>query len=590
MNNSEPIIIAKELHKQYRLYAKPYYRFLDMLGLLRQNTGLYAEHTAVNKLNLTIKAGEKVALIGRNGAGKSTLLKLISGVIMPTSGTLKVKGNARALLQIGTGFHPDFTGRENIKAYLAQLGIMGQQIQHLIDDIIDFSELEEYIDQPLKTYSTGMAARLMFATSTAIVPDLLILDEILSVGDAYFTQKSMDRISELCDAKNTTLLLVSHDTYSAAKLVDRMIWIEKGQIISDASPQITLKAYEESIRVQEEQRLRKKEFLQRASYINLEKIQHPNQDNLLMVEMASISNIPQSSLVHFSEMVLLENNQPLAILDLATEKNDEAMGLIKHACWGQPETLEGRISRPMLNYGSPHHKVAVYFRVNDLLKKIQEGALALRITYRADKPIHLVINCFSKERIVCASPLPSESQQWLTHEFPITHQETMANTTLNQSGQYGSGAINISGLKLVDDKGQSTVILEHKSTGQFIVDYEIKDPLLKEKLNIILGIFKNGVETSCRYFTEDLLFDAKNNPEGRFRIKIDEMRLGTGNYSVAIVVAKEGYFNESHLLFYTLNPKMYFCARDIFTFKVVGGNLVAQGTPYVGEANWEFTD
>src|SRR5438067_7076355 len=141
---------AKELSKVYRLYAKPAYRFLDMFGMLGAKPGAYTEHAALDRVSLEIRRGEKVAIIGRNGAGKSTFLKLITNVIQPTSGSLQVSGDVHALLQIGTGFHPEFTGRENVRAYLAQLGISGAEAVRRCDDAIAFAELEEYIDQPVK--------------------------------------------------------------------------------------------------------------------------------------------------------------------------------------------------------------------------------------------------------------------------------------------------------------------------------------------------------------------------------------------------------------------------------------------------------
>lgn len=590
MNKDEPIIIANELQKIYRLYAKPHYRFLDMMGFLRPNAGYYSEHIAVNKLNLTIKAGEKVALIGRNGAGKSTLLKLISGVIMPTSGTLKVRGNARALLQIGTGFHADFTGRENISAYLAQLGVMGKKIHQLIDEIVDFSELEEYIDQPLKTYSTGMAARLMFATSTAVVPDLLILDEILSVGDAYFTQKSMDRVSELCDAKNTTLLLVSHDTYSAAKLVDRMIWIEKGQIVSDDTPQVTLKAYEDSIRAQEEQRLRKKAIVQLTEhFVDLKNLK-ANAKNLMVVEMAAAENHPQPDLVYFSEVNLFEDDKLIASIPFTSKEQDPHVGFVDSPCWGEIGICAEKPARPMLNYGSPDHKVGVYFWVDNLVEKIAQQKLKLQLSYYSPKPVNLNVNIFTHDTAVASFPLQSESNHWITYSEKITSQIEKVNIGVNQSGRAGSGAIVIESMELFNHEDKNTAILEHDKSAKFVLNYRITDPALKQKLNIMLVIFKDGIGTACRYFTESLLFDAQAKPTGSFTIQFDKLRLGVGEYLVQILIAKEGYFNQSHYRFYTLNPDLYFSLRGISAFKIIGGNVVAQGTPYVGEANWEFID
>src|SRR6476646_6560777 len=258
-------IRAASLTKVYRLYSRPSYRFLDMFGLLKAKPGAFTEHTALAGINLEIRRGEKVAIIGRNGAGKSTFLKLVTNVIQPTSGSLRVVGDVHALLQIGTGFHPDFTGRENVRAYLAQLGLSGAAAARRCEDAIAFAELEEYIDQPVKVYSTGMAMRLMFAASTAISPDLLVLDEVLGVGDAYFAQKSYERMRELCDRNGSTLLLVTHDIYSATRMCDRVIWLERGVVAMDGGAADVVKAYAESIRGQEEHRLRMKKQAQLAA-------------------------------------------------------------------------------------------------------------------------------------------------------------------------------------------------------------------------------------------------------------------------------------------------------------------------------------
>lgn len=587
MNNQGPIIVAENLHKIYRLYTKPKYRLLDALGLLPQKSHYYAEHAAIKNLNLQINFGEKVALIGRNGAGKSTLLKLISGIMKPTAGTLNIQGQARALLQIGTGFHPDFTGRDNVKAYLAQMGLMGSAVNALMEEIIDFAELEEYIDQPLKTYSTGMSARLMFATSTATVPDLLILDEILSVGDAYFTQKSMDRISEMCSSRHSTLLLVSHDVYGAAKLVDRMIWIDKGEIISDASPQITLKAYEDSIRAQEEQRLRKKQFTQLTRYFNQEE-RLKSSDNFLMIEIAAMDNIPQPDRVHFAEIALIEDDKIIASVPLFSGGSSEAAGLIESPCWGTADSWEGEPCLPMLNYGSPNHKVAVFFQVPHLQQKLQEKKLTLRLKYGSNQALHLTANIFTQDKLINALTLPSELQQWISHDVLLEEQGSHLPLSLNRSGCYGSGAIHILGMELCNESGDKTNIIEHEKPAVFKIDYEIKNPHLKEKLNIILTFYKNGVETSCRFFTDSLLFDAEKCASGQIEVMLDKILLGAGDYSVSILVAKEGYVNQSHFRFYTLNPDMYFSIREALAFKVVGGNVVAQGTPYVGESQWQF--
>ncbi|MGA7454026.1 MAG: ABC transporter ATP-binding protein, partial [Rhodoplanes sp.] len=277
---SEIVVRAENLTKAYTLYPSSWDRMREILGFRRRLGVDFPQHMAIDDITLTIRAGEKVAFIGRNGAGKSTLLKLVTGLIEPTSGRLDIRGETHALLQIGGGFHPELTGRQNAYAYLANLGLSRAAADRAVDDIIGFSELEEYIDQPLKTYSTGMQMRLIFAASTTIAPKLFVVDEVLGVGDGYFQHKSFGRIQELCERNGTTLLLVSHDIYSAAKLCERMIWIDRGRIKFDGDPKTALNLYESSIKEQEEQRLRKKAVLVGAA-----KLRDASERRVIVVEL-----------------------------------------------------------------------------------------------------------------------------------------------------------------------------------------------------------------------------------------------------------------------------------------------------------------
>src|SRR5262245_16735655 len=349
------VIQDANLTKVYRLYTKPRYRFLDVLGLLGSRPNAFTEHLALAGIDLTIARGEKVAIIGRNGAGKSTLLKLVSNVIQPTAGSIRVEGQARALLQIGTGFHPDFTGRENVYAYLAHLGIVGKKATEKFVDVVDFAELDEYIDQPLKVYSTGMAMRLMFATSIAVTPNILVLDEVLSVGDAYFSQKSFERIGELCEREGTTLLLVSHDIYSAAKICPRMIWLDSGRVVMDGSSPNVIKAYEDSVRDQEERRLRKR------NQSRLEELSRATADNVshIWLELRSRNNLPPAGPIYFSRIELRAGGSLVAELPLGAAGTADASAShlqMQGTNWGEATNWNGRAARPMLNFGTPFYK------------------------------------------------------------------------------------------------------------------------------------------------------------------------------------------------------------------------------------------
>ena len=190
---------------------------------------------ALEDINITIKKGEIVGLLGLNGAGKSTLVKGISGIIKPTSGEVKLNGKMAPLIELGAGFDPELTGRENIFLNGRLLGFSKKELKDKIEDIIDFSELKEFIDIPLKNYSSGMYARLGFSIATIYEPEILIIDEVLSVGDFHFQEKSLNKIMEMIE-KGTTVLFVSHDIEQVEKLCKKAIWLEKGKVkvIGDA--------------------------------------------------------------------------------------------------------------------------------------------------------------------------------------------------------------------------------------------------------------------------------------------------------------------------------------------------------------------
>ncbi|MCX7958197.1 MAG: ABC transporter ATP-binding protein [Deltaproteobacteria bacterium] len=258
---SDIAIKITQLGKAYRLYSRQSDKILDSLGinrLLFLKRNYYQEFWALRDINMIVEKGERVGLIGRNGAGKSTLLKIVAGNITPTSGKIIVNGRVDALMELGTGFHPEFTGRENIRASLRLFGLSHNEIKRLEDEIIDFAELDEFIDYPVKTYSAGMYARLAFSVSTMLTPEILIIDEILGAGDAYFAGKCIERMKRLTEESGATVLFVSHDVSSVQKLCERVIYLEKGRIIEDGDAIDVIKKYTAMIREMENNRLKLK--------------------------------------------------------------------------------------------------------------------------------------------------------------------------------------------------------------------------------------------------------------------------------------------------------------------------------------------
>ena len=237
---SEEVVIKFEnVTKNYKLYKNDKKR---LLGLFFKNIK-YKENKAVNNVSFEIKKGECVALFGKNGAGKSTILKMITGVTFPTEGKLEVNGRVSALLELTSGFDPEFTGRENIYLKGQILGIKDKEIKELEPEIIEFAELDEYIDQPVRTYSSGMKARLGFAINANIKPEILIIDEALSVGDESFKRKCVKKVNEITKEKDVTLLFVTHSVNTAKDFCTRGIVMKKGKAVFDGDIDKAIEKY-----------------------------------------------------------------------------------------------------------------------------------------------------------------------------------------------------------------------------------------------------------------------------------------------------------------------------------------------------------
>jgi len=229
------VIQSEHLSKCYNIYNQPkdrlkqsiYPKLKKILGQVPTN--YYHEFWALRNVSFEVCKGEAVGIVGRNGSGKSTLLQMICGTLTPTSGTVNVKGRVVALLELGSGFNPEFTGNENIYMYASILGLTRQEIDDRYEDIVAFADIGEFINQPVKTYSSGMYARLAFACAINVDPDILIVDEILSVGDIRFQLKCHRKLEEM-RKRNMTLLFVSHSTSDVARLCSKAIWLNNGEI------------------------------------------------------------------------------------------------------------------------------------------------------------------------------------------------------------------------------------------------------------------------------------------------------------------------------------------------------------------------
>jgi len=370
-------IEVRNVSKMYKKYNSNFNKILDLLGLSFSKN--YEEFWPLKDINLLIKKGEKVGIIGRNGAGKTTLLSMISDNIKPTLGTIKVDGKVNALFVLGTGFHPEFSGRENIKSSLAFQGITGKEAKKIEKEIIEFSELEEFIDQPLKTYSAGMYTRLAFTVATAIKPEVLIIDEILGAGDAYFNAKALERMDKLTNS-GATVLFVSHDLSSVQKICDRCIWIDRGKIREDGKTLDVIKSYSADVRRREELRL-----LSQNSGVKL-KNNDADTKQLLFRFITSNQTAPKEKglKVHKISLYIKDNLFSEILLGDSMDNSIEQDGYIvtnDKINWSEPLKQDDKWYREFKDFGGEYtHAIGIF----TIPKVIDNDDISFKIEYFDD--------------------------------------------------------------------------------------------------------------------------------------------------------------------------------------------------------------
>jgi ABC-type polysaccharide/polyol phosphate transport system ATPase subunit len=244
MTSHPSSVVIDHLSIKFRVYHNSAPSLKEQFASIfkKRKGSSYSDFLAVNDCSLTINAGDRLGIIGSNGAGKSTLLKAICRIYEPSSGTITVNGRIAPLLEIGAGFHPEFTGRENIYLNGAILGFSKAHLREIESDVIAFAELEEFIDMPVKYYSSGMYLRLAFSLATAMHPDILVLDELFAGGDAAFVEKATARMYQLID-RASIMIMVSHQESLVRDLCNRVIWVDHGKVIADGAPDEIMDRY-----------------------------------------------------------------------------------------------------------------------------------------------------------------------------------------------------------------------------------------------------------------------------------------------------------------------------------------------------------
>ena len=393
-------ILVSGLGKAYRQYPTRWARLAEWLTPW---TTRHQLRWVLQDVNFQVNPGEALGIIGVNGAGKSTLLKMITGTTQPTAGSIRLEGRVAALLELGMGFHPEFTGRQNVFMAGQLLGMSMEELHALMPGIEAFAEIGEYMDQPVRTYSSGMQMRLAFSVATASRPDILIVDEALSVGDAYFQHKSFDRIREFRKA-GTTLLIVSHDRQAIQTICDRALLLDKGRVALEGAPEEVMDFFSAMIAEREQDTIR--------------------QERLADNRIRTISGTGEASV---AEVVLLnDKGRPVEVLetgtpvtlkvtvDINTDLERLVLGFMIKDRMGQP--IYGinthRINRPLENLKAGEQVTYSYRFDANLGKGNYSVALSLsRLDSHLDKNyewrdfalIFHVINTRKPDFVGCAS-------------------------------------------------------------------------------------------------------------------------------------------------------------------------------------------
>lgn len=539
---SEPIIELASIAKMYRIFRSPRHRMIEALGF-PVSRSTYEEFWAVRNMSLTITPGERVGLVGRNGAGKSTLLKLIAGLIQPTEGTVKVRGKVQALMELGTGFHPEFTGRTNVMSSFAYQGVTGARARKLLDDVLEFAELEEFIDKPVKTYSSGMYSRLAFAAATVIRPEILIIDEILGAGDSYFAGKSAKRMRTLT-AEGSTVLFVSHDMSAVQMICDRAIWVERGRIIADGDPIEIGRSYAASIRKQEELRLRAINLkLSRGDVSEL--LTDTEVDRVSVLRFISASDdapitplaVYEMTLEHKSEVI--DNVLVGEALDDDRNQRLHVLTATGYMNWGAPKkNLDGVSYREFKDCGGQYKHAPVSVKVPLGLGDLSEFSITVR---HAGTAANETVYCQifdGLEYITIATLEPTtESGRIISQRFGLnplpapSAADNVQGLGERSDFEYGEGSAWIDGVDFLDRHLESRRVFSFGDPLHVQVKWGAKLDI--PSMAFVICVY--GMDGRCvAQVVSPFISSTRERRTGVVNAQFDPLMVGAGDYVISV--------------------------------------------------------
>ncbi len=539
----EPAISLRRLGKMYKLYRSPGEKVLDVFGLSRLffwRRNQARQFWALRELDLEVQPGERIGLIGRNGAGKSTLLKLICGLAQPTEGTAQVHGKVQALMELGTGFHPEFTGRQNLRASLAYQGLRPAEIARAEEEILDFAELDDFIDQPVKSYSAGMYARLAFATSTALRPEILIIDEILGAGDAYFAGKCLERMRRITDESGATVLFVSHDLGSVQRLCTRVVWVERGRIRQDGDPLAVIKAYTDQVRRDEDLRLKARDLrLQKAQTAVLGQRVEMYETHLFHL----VTDQPHPTRVHrVRRLRLLGDGRELGAIEVGAPMDNVASQLHflldgPSMDWSEPVKTAGAWARCYQDCGGQYRHAPFQFSIPGILaREVSRYVVEIEGDFDPREAVHLERH-LAGEYVRLGTLRPGRGVQEFAFASGAAAPSVPA-AEVRVPDEYGNRQVVLTSVKLLDAQGQERRIFETGDKCLVELCYEARTEV--EDPAFVFAIYlPDGQCASQLWARGSELGQPRLSGRGTVHFAIERLGLGRSAY-----IASAGIFQE----------------------------------------------
>jgi ABC-type polysaccharide/polyol phosphate transport system ATPase subunit len=576
--------------KMYKLFHTRVDNLLDALGVVRLMPWRRAnanQFWALRGIDLDVKAGSRVGIIGRNGAGKSTLLKLITGNITPTEGTVEVHGRVQALLEAGAGFHPEFTGFENIRAALTYQGMAAAAIEDAVAEIADFVELGQFLEQPFKTYSTGMQARLVFATATALKPDILIVDEILGAGDAYFASKSSERMKQLVEESGATVLLVSHALDQVARYCDQSIWMERGRVAMRGPSWKVINAYEAFIHDLEDRRLRAKSRKRLIGRYEGFALDHFADAFVLRFEFSGSA----CAGCDVTEISLLADGQPEETLNVGDVQDMNMAHASRVATagnqWSDPQRDEDCWFRSLRagTVGSTVRGEIVCYSYG-LFPEIEYG---FRVRYRCvgEGTLRLTI-VRNGEVVQSQTSLATDKVGWHEEHIAVIVPDVAAHASARETSEPatpeaqpvrwpGEGSLRIEQGVLLDHQGRERAIFE---AGTTLILKMLVRARQSGHFNIIAGATLARIDgvLVCNFVGGPIAVDLAQGDFHWIRLTLSRLLIGDGHYVFSLSLF-EGAVHQA---------ARYDLIARAYEFRVVGNRPMMAGALLQHPAEWSF--